>query len=192
MTGYITTYKPYVEDYNHNLVEWAKVDEIVRSISGADGIGFGNKDVWVTTQDEELLHTVDNFIGEYSNASNTRTGENTMDDEAQGHDMPGKRPNIKIFQVGTGTEWKFENAITTVQHSNVSITTYLSTGKPIRDTTAPDEQYYSITGRYGDQYNSSYIKTHSSCKPSETYQWGFSYIFLFMMSIFNFLWSVIM
>jgi hypothetical protein len=59
MTGYITTYEPYVEDYNHNLVEWNKVDEIVRSISGADGIGFSEMHIWVTSQDEELLRAVD-------------------------------------------------------------------------------------------------------------------------------------
>jgi hypothetical protein len=34
--------------------------------------------------------------------------------------------------------------------------------------------------------------SQSSCKPGETYQWGFSYIFLFMVSIFNFIWSCIM
>ena len=37
-----------------------------------------------------------------------------------------------------------------------------------------------------------YIHAHGSCKPTETYQWGFSYIFLFMISIFNFVWSCIM
>jgi len=52
---------------------------------------------------------------------------------------------------------------------------------------------FSLTGdRQGDVYNSTYLLTHGSCKPSETYQWGFSYIFLFMVSIFNFVWSCIM
>jgi hypothetical protein len=41
-------------------------------------------------------------------------------------------------------------------------------------------------------YNATYLLEHGSCKPSETYQWGFSYIFLFMVSIFNFLWVCIM
>jgi hypothetical protein len=61
----------------------------------------------------------------------------------------------------------------------------------LRRIIEPVKQYYAIGGRQGTLYNSSYLKTHSSCKPSETYQWGFSYIFLFMMSIFNFVWSVI-
>jgi hypothetical protein len=41
-------------------------------------------------------------------------------------------------------------------------------------------------------YSAAYLLEHGSCKPSETYQWGFSYIFLFMVSIFNFLWVCIM
>lgn len=41
-------------------------------------------------------------------------------------------------------------------------------------------------------YDASYLLEHGSCKPSETYQWGFSYIFLFMVSIFNFIWVCIM
>ena len=59
--------------------------------------------------------------------------------------------------------------------------------------------YYSLSfdtmeasARQGDYYNASYVHSHGSCKPSETYQWGFSYIFLFMVSIFNFVWSCIM
>jgi hypothetical protein len=41
-------------------------------------------------------------------------------------------------------------------------------------------------------YDFNYILENSSCQPTETYQWGFSYIFLFMVSIFNFIWSCIM
>jgi len=41
-------------------------------------------------------------------------------------------------------------------------------------------------------YTGYYLLDHGSCKPSETYQWGFSYIFLFMVSIFNFVWVCIM
>ncbi|KZM22041.1 uncharacterized protein EKO05_0007886 [Ascochyta rabiei] len=129
MTGYITTYEPYVEDYNHNLVEWGKVDEIVKSISGADGIGFDDMHVWVTSQDEELLRAVNRFIGKYSNASNTRTEQHTMGDGTQEYNMPGKEPNVTIFRVGTGTNWEFEDVITTVQNPNISIATYLSTGR---------------------------------------------------------------
>lgn len=50
--------------------------------------------------------------------------------------------------------------------------------------TTPDRQAQLLTR--------SYVLENGSCKPSETYQWGFSYIFLFMISIFNFVWSCIM
>lgn len=50
----------------------------------------------------------------------------------------------------------------------------------------------SEASRQGPIFPASYVHTHGSCKPSETYQWGFSYIFLFMISIFNFVWSCIM
>lgn len=60
MTGYTTTYEPFVEDYNHDLNDWSKVSEIVRSIDyGGTGIGFDEDMVWITAQDEELLLTVD-------------------------------------------------------------------------------------------------------------------------------------
>lgn len=70
--------------------------------------------------------------------------------------------------------------------------TQFKRGIPLRDLNGLVQQYYAIGGRQGTLYNSTYVRTHSSCKPSETYQWGFSYIFLFMVSIFNFVWSVIM
>lgn len=60
MTGYTTTYEPYVEDYNHDLNDWSKVSEIVRFIDdGGTGIGFDENRVWITAQDEQLLRTVD-------------------------------------------------------------------------------------------------------------------------------------
>lgn len=65
MTGYITTYEPYVEDYEHNLIEWEKVDEIVMSISGGDGIGFEQSDVWITAQEEQLIYDLDRCKSSY-------------------------------------------------------------------------------------------------------------------------------
>jgi hypothetical protein len=72
MTGYITTYEPYMEDYDHNLIEWGKVDEIVRSITGGDGIGFDEHHVWVTAQDEQLIYDIDRckFAVHYVGAAN--------------------------------------------------------------------------------------------------------------------------
>lgn len=60
MTGYITTYVPYVEDRNQDLKEWSKVDEIVRTISsGGLALGFEQEALYVTAKDEELVRTVD-------------------------------------------------------------------------------------------------------------------------------------
>jgi hypothetical protein len=50
---------------------------------------------------------------------------------------------------------------------------------------------YAFGSREVDVYNATYLFEHGSCKPSEMYQWGFSYIFLFMVSIFNFVWTCI-
>ena len=91
--------------------------------------------------------------------------------------------------------WTFNNITIDVPALGLNVTLFLPFDgpyAPLRDIFEPQQQYYAIDGRQGTLYNSSYIKAHSSCKPSETYQWGFSYIFLFMISIFNFLWSVIM
>ncbi|KAF1927751.1 uncharacterized protein M421DRAFT_64569 [Didymella exigua CBS 183.55] len=166
MTGYITTYEPYVEDYNRDLKEWSKVDEIVRTVQ--DGV-----------------------VAKYATENNTYTYTNsgTQPIELVGDDGSGIR--AKIVTISSGANWEFENAIWTT-NDTVVIEVPLSTGRPLSDINAPHEQNYSIGGRYGDLYNSSWIRSHSSCKPSETYQWGFSYIFLFMVSIFNFLWSFIM
>ena len=55
----------------------------------------------------------------------------------------------------------------------------------VRKATGPDGQPYKM-------YHFNYMLEHSSCQTTETYQWGFSYIFMFMVSIFNFIWSCIM
>lgn len=93
--------------------------------------------------------------------------------------------------VDAPTTWKMGNDTVDLPAPSLNATTTLS-GIALLDLREPSMQYYVIGGRQGTLYNSTYVKSHSSCKPSETYQWGFSYIFLFMVSIFNFLWSVIM
>jgi hypothetical protein len=65
MTGYITTYEPYFEDNNHNLVEWSKLDEVVRTVeAGGRSIGFDEGFLQVTTKDKNLIRTLDDC--EYS------------------------------------------------------------------------------------------------------------------------------
>ncbi len=107
------------------------------------------------------------------------------------HPQPSS-PNQATFQENLTSTWTFLGTPTPLTSPTLKITTYLSTGLPVRSAIPPKLQYYTLTGRLGPLYNSTYIQTHTSCKPSDTYQWGFSYIFLFMMSIFHFLWSVIM
>ena len=124
--------------------------------------------------------------------NNTSIRSRRMGDEGYQTNGGGEGPEVLIVGVRNGTNIEWENVTYTIPYPGLSVRRYLSTGRPLRDVVAPNEQFYTISGRYGDLYNSSYIKSHSSCKPSETYQWGFSYIFLFMVSIFNFLWSVIM
>lgn len=96
-----------------------------------------------------------------------------------------------LYTIDSGVNWEFENAIWTLNET-MTVEVPVSTGRPLRDLVAPEEQYYGLGGRYGSAYNSTWLRSHSTCKPSETYQWGFSYIFLFMVAIFNFLWSSIM
>ena len=124
--------------------------------------------------------------------NNTSIRPQRMGDEVYQTNGGGEGPEVLIVGVRNGTNIEWENVTYTIPYPGLSVQKYLSIGRPLRDVVAPNEQFYTISGRYGDLYNSSYIKSHSSCKPSETYQWGFSYIFLFMVSIFNFLWSVIM
>jgi hypothetical protein len=75
----------------------------------------------------------------------------------------------------------------------LNITTYQ---KPPEDPILPLDTLPQFPVAFEDRptriYNTSYLLEHGSCKPSETYQWGFSYIFLFMVSIFNFIWACIM
>jgi hypothetical protein len=107
--------------------------------------------------------------------------------------VSNSRPDTTTFQANQPSQWKLNPDDQPVSLDapslNVSSMRY---GNPLRDVVGHHVQYYTIGDRQGDIYNSTYILSHSSCKPSETYQWGFSYIFLFMMSVFNFIWSTIM
>jgi hypothetical protein len=108
-------------------------------------------------------------------------------------------PTSYTFQENKTTTFDFSNRTTDLAAPSLNITwtTYRTSNhnRPWAHE-APESfpgVFYSLTGdRQGDVYNTTYILSHGSCKPSETYQWGFSYIFLFMVSIFNFVWSCIM
>jgi len=76
---------------------------------------------------------------------------------------------------------------------SLNITTFKQQSSDLIPPPETSNQFaFAFEDRSTDFYNSSYLLEHGSCKPSDTYQWGFSYIFLFMVSIFNFLWTCIM
>lgn len=61
MTGYITTYETYVENYEHSLVEWYKVrgvSYIIHDASRLDKLGYSD-DLVVTENDRDLEEAVD-------------------------------------------------------------------------------------------------------------------------------------
>lgn len=89
------------------------------------------------------------------------------------------------------SQWSFDGKKLNLTAPSLTIESYeIPVGGSI--TAESDRYFYSIDGRQSELYNGTYMLNHGSCKPSETYQWGFSYIFLFMVSIFNFIWSCIM
>ena len=110
------------------------------------------------------------------------------------YDLPGVQPGIGEFYANESSTWEFQKGnANPLSAPSLNITLFRTSS----DVSIPPErirpQYaYTIDGRQGDLYNATYLQEHGSCKPSETYQWGFSYIFLFMVSIFNFIWSCIM
>ncbi len=59
MTGYITTFEPYLEDYRGDFLEWGRSEEVVGVVEGADRVGFGSEFVRFTAGDEELRQAVD-------------------------------------------------------------------------------------------------------------------------------------
>jgi hypothetical protein len=54
MTGYITTYEPYVEDYGGNLIEWGKVQFVWAIIEDSERIGDYARPLAAMTNDTEL------------------------------------------------------------------------------------------------------------------------------------------
>ncbi|KAH6625461.1 hypothetical protein C7974DRAFT_396137 [Boeremia exigua] len=176
MTGYITTYEPYMEDYDRNLIEWNQVEEVAAIFQDANRLGLGfEKPLLLVPADEELYHAWQDYLETANLADNqTRKADGSID-----------------MIVDSPTTWKMGNQTIELPAPSLNVTSPVR-GTLLQNLVDPVQRYFAIGGRQGTLYNSSYVRTHSSCKPSETYQWGFSYIFLFMVSIFNFIWSVIM
>ena len=86
-----------------------------------------------------------------------------------------------------------KSEIVQLKAPSLNITTYQQgSGELIPPVEVRNQFAFALEDHPTDMYSASYLLDHGSCKPSETYQWGFSYIFLFMMSIFNFIWACIM
>jgi hypothetical protein len=111
-------------------------------------------------------------IDHYSSTNNTSTIPQRMGDGLYQYDRGKEGPEVMIVSVENGTNIEWENVTYTIPYPGLTLTKYVSTGRPLRDVISPDEQYYTTSGRYGNRYDSTYIKAHSSCKPSETYQWA--------------------
>jgi hypothetical protein len=59
MTGYITTYEPYLEDYGRNLIKWGQVEQVVGMIEDAERIEF-EKPLLVTGSNGKLYEAFKN------------------------------------------------------------------------------------------------------------------------------------
>jgi hypothetical protein len=58
MTGYIATYEPYIEDYDHNLIEWRQIKQVAHIINDAERLGSYSGPLVATTDDEKLLEAI--------------------------------------------------------------------------------------------------------------------------------------
>lgn len=106
-------------------------------------------------------------------------------DKEREHIKPGivsSRSSVWIFE---GNRVELESPTLTIEMG--------AELRRLADDEGVSREFYATTpGRQSQLLTRDYILKNGSCKPSETYQWGFSYIFLFMISIFNFVWSCIM
>ncbi|ORX95869.1 hypothetical protein BCR34DRAFT_187194 [Clohesyomyces aquaticus] len=174
MTGYITASEAYIEDYSKNLIEVGKFEPITFIVEDAHRIGYSNPLV-VTDGDSGLIKTIFSYMSETS-----------TDEEFESI----KDYSSQTFSVNRTSTWNFENANITLEAPSLTIT--LSKGRETKTPQGFRASLQTPNGRQGDYFPVGYIITHGSCRPNETYQWGFSYIFMFMVSIFNFVWSCIM
>ncbi|KAF5852028.1 hypothetical protein GGP41_000789 [Bipolaris sorokiniana] len=170
MTGYITTYELYVENRDHNLIEWGKVRRVTNIIQDADRLGY-EKPLIITETDTELRNAVKLYIEQFDPYTG-RTSGTTVEGFTYSElytDEPSK-------WVVEGTKKPEE-----LPSPSLNITTY----RTYPETIIPPPKWFgqvpvAFESRPTDIYSTSYLLEHGSCQPSETYQWGFSYIFLFM------------
>ncbi|KAF2475122.1 uncharacterized protein BDR25DRAFT_381938 [Lindgomyces ingoldianus] len=178
MTGYINASGAYVEDYNNNLIEFNKFKWVAYIVEDAHRIGY-SKPLVAASDDEDLQKAIYNYISTMS------TLEEFNRDLKVGLPWPPRtfffdRPSI----------WQLGNSSITLEAPSLNITWAKNTELDV----SPKLKHWLYTDgdSQGDVFDAFYVHAHGSCRPNETYQWGFSYIFLFMVSIFNFVWSCIM
>ncbi|KAF2123093.1 hypothetical protein BDV96DRAFT_510824 [Lophiotrema nucula] len=196
MTGYITTYEAYIEDFDKNLIEVDKFGWVLYVIEDAHRIGDYDKPLVARRDDRDLVDTISDYIDAYEFKNATNPGLEMGSPYA-----PLLKTNLmENFSRNISTNFTFGGKTTNLESPTLNISLYawyMNMETPKKDSKfermgwAIDESSVE-DGRQGDVYLSDYILKHGSCKPSETYQWGFSYIFLFMISIFNFVWGCIM
>ncbi|KAF2126946.1 hypothetical protein P153DRAFT_73722 [Dothidotthia symphoricarpi CBS 119687] len=76
MAGYITTYEPYIEDYDNNLIELWKVVKAEYIINDASRIGFANPLV-VVEDDLELMRAIREYTMRLIAETNRLVDNNT-------------------------------------------------------------------------------------------------------------------
>ncbi|KAH6883201.1 hypothetical protein BKA58DRAFT_417013 [Alternaria rosae] len=198
MTGYITTYKPYIEDIDGNLMEWSKAKDVAYIIEDADRVGL-KAPLVVTADDQPLIDAVHHYRSQFGNWNVTGFMTQGSDTKVllaeaiptRGFNMTNGNPNLNIT-----ADFVFDGVTTPTSYS-LAIATFpieslgLDSGKKLNDF-LPLQYAFEKRPDVNHSYTGYYLLDHGSCKPSETYQWGFSYIFLFMVSIFNFIWVCIM
>jgi hypothetical protein len=60
MTGYIATYNPYIEDFDHNLLAWSQAKQVAYIINDAHRLDGFNGPLIATTDDAPLIHAIRN------------------------------------------------------------------------------------------------------------------------------------
>ncbi|KAG9194140.1 hypothetical protein G6011_04175 [Alternaria panax] len=190
MTGYIATSQPYIEDFDKNLLEWSQVKEVAYIINDAHRLDGFNGPLIATTDDEPLVDAIRNHMKQFENWTITIEIDN-VPEATRGFNITNGTRNSNLtcnFELeGVKTPLLVSLEIATFR------TEYFGLKSGNRLSENPGYQYtFEKRPDTNHSYNATYLLENGSCKPSETYQWGFSYIFLFMVSIFNFVWVCIM
>ncbi|KAF1995529.1 hypothetical protein P154DRAFT_538676 [Amniculicola lignicola CBS 123094] len=183
MTGYITTYEAYVEDFDHNLIEFNKFNAVSFIIEDGRRIypeRSGPIAVTDSDDDKEWREAVWDYINKHSTAEAFDFLKTSLEDEG-----------VKSWQYDRNSTWKLGNE-SSIDLPSPTLNITLSPGPYKKISPSITRAYYAYDSGDSGIFNQTYLLSHGACKPNESYQWGFSYIFLFMVSIFNFIWSCIM